>query len=300
MNPTDMPVDSIRPYERNPRDNSRSVDRVAESIKAFGFLQPIVVDRDGVILAGHTRYAAAKKLGLDTVPVLTAGELTPAQAKAYRLADNKVGEESRWLEDVLAGELEAVSAEDITFDPSDFGFDTSKAYRRRKAWETAAKKCDLTPKIQLRMKCGGYYTAFFSTGKNGRPIEDIKTDPSLVQPFADCLCDYLDRYLGGDLSRGGWCICTTPRRRHRDGMHFATSVCEAASADLGVRFYPDAVTAPNRGRIDTEFTLAVNPEEPNIVLFDDVLTTGITMRETRRLFIEAGHTVMSVAAIRNQ
>lgn len=300
MKAAETPIDSIFPYERNPRDNSKSVDRVAESIKAFGFLQPIVCDRDGVILAGHTRYEAAKKLGLKTVPVLTAADLTPAQAKAYRLADNKVGESSLWLEDVLAGELEAISAEDLAFDPSDFGFDTSKEYRKKKAWETAGKKCDMTPKITVRTKCGYFYTCFFSTGKNGRSIEDIKTDRSLVRPFADCLCDFLERSVGTNLASGGWCICTTPRRRHKDGFHFSTAVCETAAGDLGIRFYPDAVTASNRGRIDTDFTLAADPSEPNIILYDDVLSTGITMRDTRLLFTEAGHNVLPVAAIRNQ
>jgi ParB-like chromosome segregation protein Spo0J len=82
------PIDSVRPYENNPRLNDAAVDAVAASIKEFGFRQLIVVDEGGVIIVGHTRYKAALKLGLAEVPVHVAAGLSPAQAKAYRLADN--------------------------------------------------------------------------------------------------------------------------------------------------------------------------------------------------------------------
>ena len=85
-------IDEIKPYERNPRLNDNAVDAVAASLKEFGFRQPIVIDGDGVIVCGHTRYKAAKKLGLAKVPVHVAKDLTPEQVKAYRLADNKTGD----------------------------------------------------------------------------------------------------------------------------------------------------------------------------------------------------------------
>ena len=91
-----MSIDDIKPYENNPRDNDDAVDSVANSIKEFGWQQPIVVDKDMVIIVGHTRYKAAKKLGMDKVPVVVASKLTPEQVKAYRLADNKVGELADW------------------------------------------------------------------------------------------------------------------------------------------------------------------------------------------------------------
>jgi len=81
-------ISSIRPYENNPRINASAVDAVAASIKEFGFQQPIVVDEEGVIIVGHTRYKAAIKLGLTEVPVKVAIGLSPTQAKAYRIADN--------------------------------------------------------------------------------------------------------------------------------------------------------------------------------------------------------------------
>ncbi|STX17691.1 ParB-like nuclease domain-containing protein [Lactobacillus acidophilus] len=112
-------IDEIKPYENNPRDNDDAVDAVANSIKEFGWQQPIVVDNEGVIIAGHTRYKAAKKLGLKHVPVVVADNLTPDQVKAYRLADNKTAELADWDMDLLNDELDQIR--DI--DMSQFGFD---------------------------------------------------------------------------------------------------------------------------------------------------------------------------------
>src|SRR5205809_2575984 len=96
MNIEMRPLSSIRPYEKNPRLNDAAVDAVAASIKEFGFRAPIVVDADNVIIVGHTRWKAAHKLGLERVPVHVATELTPTQAKAYRIADNKTAEIAEW------------------------------------------------------------------------------------------------------------------------------------------------------------------------------------------------------------
>ena len=112
-------IDDIKPYENNPRNNDDAVDAVAKSIKEFGWQQPIVVDIEGVIIAGHTRYKAAQKLGLKTVPVVVAKDLTEEQVKAYRLADNKSGELATWDDELLEDEL--VGIDDI--DMSQFGFE---------------------------------------------------------------------------------------------------------------------------------------------------------------------------------
>ncbi|MEQ8771054.1 MAG: DNA modification methylase [Phycisphaerales bacterium] len=103
------PTDSVTPYPENPRANDAAVDAVAESIRRFGFRQPIVVDAAGVIVVGHTRWKAATKLGLERVPVHTA-DLTPEQAKAYRLADNRTSEISSWDATLLASEVAALEA----------------------------------------------------------------------------------------------------------------------------------------------------------------------------------------------
>lgn len=106
-----MPLDDITRYGNNPRNNARAVEKVAASIREFGWQQPIVVDSDHVIIAGDTRYQAAQLLGLDEVPVLVAANLSPEKVRAYRLADNKTGEFATWDDSKLADELAALMAE---------------------------------------------------------------------------------------------------------------------------------------------------------------------------------------------
>lgn len=114
-------LEEIKPYEKNPRKNDKAVPYVVESIKQFGFKVPIVIDRDGVIVAGHTRYKAAKFLKMDVVPCIIADDLSDEQVKAFRLADNKVGEVATWKDDVLSFEL----ADIIDIDMTNFGFELS-------------------------------------------------------------------------------------------------------------------------------------------------------------------------------
>ena len=115
-------VNDIIPYDKNPRKNDKSVRYVANSIKEFGFKVPIVIDKDGVIVTGHTRLKAAKLLNMKEVPVIIADDLTEEQVKAFRLADNKVGEGSEWDDALLAQELGDLL--DLDFDMEPFGFDT--------------------------------------------------------------------------------------------------------------------------------------------------------------------------------
>ena len=96
-------IDKIIPYHNNPRKN-QAIDKVASSINEYGFQQPIVVDKNMVVIVGHTRLLASKKLGLKKVPIAIA-DLSKSQAKAYRLADNRTNEDSSWDEELLKGEL---------------------------------------------------------------------------------------------------------------------------------------------------------------------------------------------------
>lgn len=114
-------ISDLTPYEKNPRKNDAAVQYVANSIKEFGFKVPVVIDREGVIVAGHTRLKAAKKLMLEEVPCIIADDLTDEQIKAFRLADNKVSEFASWDAELLDEEIQDIN--DI--DMSEFGFDES-------------------------------------------------------------------------------------------------------------------------------------------------------------------------------
>ena len=111
-------IDKVIPYDKNPRKNEGAVEYVKNSISQFGFKVPIVIDKNNVIVCGHTRYKAAKELQLDSVPCLRADDLTDEQIKAYRLADNKVVEFSEWDFKLLDEELESL----LDFDMLSLGF----------------------------------------------------------------------------------------------------------------------------------------------------------------------------------
>lgn len=124
MKVVEWEIGRVKPYEKNPRIiPEEAVERVAASIREFGFQQPIVVDKDGVIIVGHTRFKAAEKLGLEKVPVVVA-DLSPEKARAYRLADNKTNEATSWDDDLLFSELTDIEADiaDLDFSMLDFGF----------------------------------------------------------------------------------------------------------------------------------------------------------------------------------
>ncbi len=119
MNIQMLKLSDIKPYEKNPRKNNEAVKYVAESIKEFGFKVPIVIDKDNVIIAGHTRYKAAKRLKMKEVPTIIADDLTDEQVKAFRLADNKVAEKAEWDFDLLPLEINDI----VNIDMGAFGFD---------------------------------------------------------------------------------------------------------------------------------------------------------------------------------
>jgi len=111
-------IEDIIPYENNPRHNENAVDYVANSIKEFGFKVPIIIDKENVVVTGHTRLKASEKLGIKKVPVIMASDLTEEQIKAFRIADNKVAQFSSWDMEKLELELE-----DINIDMCEFGFE---------------------------------------------------------------------------------------------------------------------------------------------------------------------------------
>ena len=158
MNIIEKKITEVKPYEKNPRKNDQSVDKVANSIKEFGFKVPIVIDKNNIIVCGHTRYKAAKKLGFVAVPCVVADDLTDEQIKAYRLADNKVGEDSLWDAALLGGELDDI----LNIDMTDFGFSLPEVeaevveddYDKQVPEDPKSKLGDLYQLGRHRLLCG--------------------------------------------------------------------------------------------------------------------------------------------------
>lgn len=177
-------IKDIKPYEKNPRKNDSAVDAVANSISQFGFKVPVVIDNDNVIICGHTRYKAAKKLGLEVVPCVIADDLTQEQIKAYRLADNKVSELAEWDIDLLGEELDGI----FDIDMSDFGFDFAEEEEEEvEVIEDEVPEVPTEPKAKLgdiyqlgnhRLMCGDS-TSVTDVEKlmNGNKADMVFTDP---------------------------------------------------------------------------------------------------------------------------
>lgn len=293
-------LDALHPYEKNARINENAIPAVANSIREFGFRSPIIATSDGEIICGHTRYAAAQSLGLETVPVLYARDLTPAQIKAYRLADNKVAEMAKWDNALLLEELEEIKTlDDFAFDMSDFGFDESEMFKRRAGWKRTEKYCDLKKKIKTHTNGDMAWLAMYEIGKRGIPLTEIKENPSNAPLIADNLVDVILMTLGGNLPQNDWAMITAPRRRHKDGFHFSTAICEETARALNIPFYADAIRAEDRNRIEPTFELVKKPSQHNLIFFDDISTTGKTMRACRDLLVTAGYTVFLAVAVFN-
>lgn len=207
-------VADLNPYENNPRLNDGAVDAVAASIKEFGFKVPIVVDSDGVIVTGHTRLKAAKKLGIDTVPVIVADDLTPEQVKAFRLADNKTGELAQWDLDKLDIELDGIDEIDM----GDFGCGkgahdleldgdvyylcgVSRPYKWKNNFHLAFRR-----KNGSNIECSDNGVSVVIEGAERLPIDDKYNNPSdshyRTESYSTCRNWQFANYFETHLKRG--------------------------------------------------------------------------------------------------
>lgn len=136
----EIEIEKIKPYEKNPRKNNDAVKYVAESIKEFGFKVPVIIDKNYVIVTGHTRYKAANKLQLKTIPCIIAEDLSEEQIKAFRLADNKVSEKSEWDMDLLNEELQDILNIDMSI--FDFEFENIDEPFEEERKDNSSKICE--------------------------------------------------------------------------------------------------------------------------------------------------------------
>ena len=180
----DIKVTDIKEYENNPRYNDGAVDAVAESIRQFGWKVPIVIDRNNVIIAGHTRLKAAKRLLLPCVPCVIADDLTPEEAKAFRLADNKTSELSEWNFEALEKELAELSA--TNFDMSDLGFSISEQDEYEK------KKREFQDKIDNGelSEDSDEYQEFLQKFEAKKTTDDCYTPPNIYDAVADYVSEH--------------------------------------------------------------------------------------------------------------
>ena len=170
----EMAIDEVIPYENNPRNNDNAVDPVAESIKEFGFKVPIVIDKNNVIVCGHTRVSAAKQLGLKTVPCVVADDLTDEQVRAFRLADNKTGELASWDFEALQAEMDSAMNIDMTA----FGFDEIK--KEFDKWNDSRERFD-----RSREEGNEEYNEFLDKFETLKTSDDCYTPENIYEVVAE-------------------------------------------------------------------------------------------------------------------
>lgn len=203
------------------------------------------------------------------------------------------------------------------FSPSDLGMGSSStgaasavsappkdifAETQRKGWhkgEDTAARCDLSQeRIAISPHAGVTVITLWKKSIKGRLLTDIKADDDMVEEFATKMTDVIRKVLGHYLSAGNWAICATPKRRHLT-KNFACRIAEQIGSNLSIPYYEDVALAHTRQRVNVDFDLGTLPAEPNLIIFDDFVTTGSTISSMYRLLEPLGKNLVFFVGINN-
>ena len=202
--------------------------------------------------------------------------------------------------DELLSNIEVPSIEQGAFGASVVQSKDIFAEQHRKSWDKSVEaRCDFTQKIRLTRRGGVFFISLWQKSVYGRTLTDIKADDGMVQFFADNTVSLIRQIIGNTLDNGGWAICTSPKRRHLV-KNFATRISEEIARQLGIPFYEDVAFCKNKQRINAEYTLNILPEEPNIIVFDDFVTTGSTLGSMYRLLSQYDKNLIFFTGINNK
>lgn len=174
------------------------------------------------------------------------------------------------------------------------------AEQKRKGWDkTVEARCDFTPRPRLTRRSGLFFLSYWQKSVYGRTLTEIKADDSMVPFFADTMKSFVSEVIGPDLSKGCWCIITTPKRRHLV-KNFATRISEQIAALLDIPFYEDVCSCRTKQRVGAVFDVNVVPKEQNIICFDDFVTTGQTLQAMKRALEPFNKNILFISGINNK
>ena len=174
------------------------------------------------------------------------------------------------------------------------------AEQKRKGWDkTVEARCDFTPRPRLTRRSGLFFLSYWQKSVYGRTLTDIKADDSMVLFFAGTMVSFIKEIIGPDLSKGDWCIITTPKRRHLV-KNFATRISEEIACRLSIPFYEDVCSCRTKQRVDAIFDLNIVPKEQNVICFDDFVTTGQTLAAMKRALEPFNKNLLFLSGINNK
>lgn len=174
------------------------------------------------------------------------------------------------------------------------------AIDKRKAWDKASEaRCNFDFRPRITPRAGLWFISLWQKSLMGRTLSDIKSDPAEIPHFAEAVSGFLVNMLGNSLASGYWCICTTPKRRHKT-RNFASLVCSEIHQRLNIPFYEDVALCSSRQRVNAVFSLNILPVEPNVIVFDDFVTTGSTLRAMKELLLPLNKNLLFISGINNK
>lgn len=174
------------------------------------------------------------------------------------------------------------------------------AVEQRKAWDKSVEvRCDFTPKLRLTRRASTNFISLWQKSIFGRTLTEIKADDSMVQFFIDSLVPIINECVGYHVSSGNWAVVTTPMRRHRE-RNFASRIAEGIGSSLGIPFYFDCAHCQSKQRVGAVFLPNNIPAEPNVIVFDDFVTTGSTLLAMKNLLNEHQKNTVFITGINNK
>lgn len=174
------------------------------------------------------------------------------------------------------------------------------AVQQRKSWDKSQEaRCDFNYKLRLTRRSNVNFISIWQKSILGRTLTDIKSDPDMVTFFADSICPVIKEIVGYNLSLGQWCVVTSPKRRHKE-KNFATLISERLGQMLEIPFYEDVAFCHTKQRVNAVFELNVLPVEPNIIVFDDFVTTGQTLAGMKHLLQPLGKNLVFFTGVNNK
>jgi phosphoribosylpyrophosphate synthetase len=203
--------------------------------------------------------------------IIKASELSEQEKREFIIKDNTgFGE---WDYDMLANDWESEELDDWGVDVWQENSDDDN---KRNAWNKNQSFCDMTEKLKIHKKGAFYYLSFWESSEEGKDLTEIKSDNTMIDFFAAKFIEIIPAIYGKNLKSGGFCIITSPKRRHKE-HNFASEICKTVSKKLDIKFYEDLIECKNKARINPDFSLKYKFPEKNVLVLDDIITTGSTL-----------------------